>query len=440
MIDKAEIIDDPTQHYTQIAQISDELSNLLDIETNLKTTINKIITDLHNTVTHDPEIRQSSTVQNIKNHFDLIINEIENTYMKLTATTKEKLYYIIYQISICFYNFIHKFRKYGYSIQGTKYLLWILTLMESNIVLSHIKYMKWRVKIYIELAFLYEDLNAYKSSYNTITQAITKLNELKDVEEQAKPLPDYMKDIFIEDFKFLKFAEVKYGVLCGALNIDSWKKKVDETFAQQKDNNNNSNNNNEKDYNKYDKFNDETLNRNICAFNSISNISYFTSIINHEGAKNENKKNMVSYLYNLLKPDIEIITKGILEIIDRKKRDIELNNKIKGNEKNYEDILNEAINLNNEKKIENFKKSSQNVPIEIHAELLKETFDCKLYKEFIELVDSLNIRIKYRSVETPYISEIDIQMSSIQYANIPNKYEKINIDLNINDYHNIFVF
>ena len=34
----------------------------------------------------------------------------------------------------------------------------------------------------------------------------------------------------------------------------------------------------------------------------------------------------------------------------------------------------------------------------------------------------------------PYVSEIDIQMSSIQYANVPNKYEKIPLDLNINDY------
>ena len=52
----------------------------------------------------------------------------------------------------------------------------------------------------------------------------------------------------------------------------------------------------------------------------------------------------------------------------------------------------------------------------------------------MELIDSINTRIKYRHVEHPYISDVDIQMSSIQYANIPNGYEKIPLDLNINNY------
>ena len=52
----------------------------------------------------------------------------------------------------------------------------------------------------------------------------------------------------------------------------------------------------------------------------------------------------------------------------------------------------------------------------------------------MELNDSINTRIKYRHVEHPYISDVDIQMSSIQYANIPNGYEKIPLDLNINNY------
>ena len=427
MVDRAEIIDDPTKRYEELTKISDELSNLLDIETNLKTFFNKIQTDLQQSTSHDPEIRKSDTVDCIKIYFDKIISELENTYIKLSSTVREKLYYVIYQISILFYEYIHKMRKFGYSLNGTKYLVWILTLLESNIVLSHIKYMKWRVKLYLELAFLYEDVKAYKSAFNVINQGITKLNELKSIEEQAKPLPDYMKDIFIEDFKYLKYAEFKYGILSGNLNFESWKKKLEETFNIQ-------NKNNEDNYNNYIN-NDEILNRNICAMNSISNLSYYNSIVNHDGLKSDFKSNMVQYIYTtLLKPDIDNIIKGITEFIDQKKRDIELNNKVKQNEKNYEDILNEYLDKTNQNKIENYKNSCKNVPLEIHEEIYKACFDCKLFKEFIEINDSLSKRIKYRSIEMPYVSEIDIQMSSIQYANVPNKYEKIPLDLNINDY------
>ena len=421
MVDRAEIIDDPTKNYQQLMKIQDELGQLPELEKNMKTYFNQYVQKLNTLTIHDPEIRKSDTVDCIKLYFDKIIEEIDNTYSKYSSTVREKLYYIIYQICLIFYDYIHKMRKYNYSIHGTKYILWMLSIMESNIVLSHIKYMKWRVALYIELASLYEDIKAYKSAYNSITQGINRLNELKAIEEQAKPLPDYMQDIFIENFKYLKYAEFKYGILCGSLNLDAWKKKLEETFNVQNNDPSKTNQN-------------EVLNRNVCAINTMSNLSYYHSIVNHDGLKYDWKSNLVQYVYSLLKPDIENIKKGILERIDRKKRDIELNNKIKQNEKNYEDILNEAINANNEKNVTNFRQSSLNVPIEIHIELLKECYDCKLFTEFIELNDSLSIRIKYREVEMPYISEIDIQMSSIQYANIPTKYEKIPLDLNINDY------
>ena len=421
MVDRAEIIDDPTKKYQELMKIQDELGQLSDLEKNLKIYFNQIVQELNSLTIHDPEIRKSDTVDCIIIYFDKIIEEINNTYLKYSSTVKEKLYYLIYEISRVFYDYIHRMRKYNYSIKGAKYLVWILSILESNIVLSHIKYMKWRIALYIELALIYEDMKAFKSAYNTITQGINKLNELKNIEEQAKPLPEYMQDIFIENFKYLKYAEFKYGILSGALNLDSWKKKLEETFNIQNSDPSKTNQN-------------EVLNRNVCAINSMSNLSYYHSIVNHDGLKLDWKTNLVQYIYSLLKNDIENIKKGILERIDRKKRDIELNEKIKQNEKNYEDILNEAINANNEKNVTNFRQSSLNVPIEIHIELLKECYDCKLFNEFIELNDSLSIRIKYREVEMPYVSEIDIQMSSIQYANIPSKYEKIPLDLNINDY------
>ena len=428
--DKAELVEDPTKYYEKLVKIDEEMSKLQEIEKDLNIFISNIESELASKTSHDPELRNSDTIDCIKIYFKKIQEKINQSYVPLTSTIREKLYYIIYNIVLIFLNYIEKMRKYNYSLHGIEFLEWLLTLMESNIVLSHVKYMKLRTQLYLLICFLYEDCKGFKAAFGFITQGLNKLSELKSIEEQQRPLPDYMKDIFDENFKHMRYFEFKYGILSGNLNFDAWKKKLEETYDAGANDKNPENK--EKDKNKIDEI---ILNRNICAINSISNLSLYNSIVNHEGAKYDWKSNMINYIYNtLMKPDIDNIKNGIVEFIDKKKRALELNSKISQNEKNYDEILNEAINTNNEKAVRNYEHSSKVVPLELHVELLKACYDCKLYKEFIELIDTLNVRIKYRHVEHPYISDVDIQMSSIQYANIPNGYEKIPLDLNINNY------
>ena len=431
--DKAELIEDPTKYYDKLVKIEEEMSNLQSLEKDLSNFITNIETELANKTSHDPELRNSDTIDCIKIYFKKVQEKIENTYVKLTSTVREKLYYIIYNIIILFLNYIEKMRKYNYSLHGIEFVEWLITLMESNIVLSHIKYMKLRTQLYLLICFLYEDCKGFKAAFGFITKGINKLLELKSIEEQQRPLPDYMQDIFDENLKHLRYFEFKYGIISGNLNFESWKKKLEETYdVNMSDKNDKNAENKEKDKNKIA---ENILNRNICAINSISNLSFYNSIVNHEGTKYDWKNNMINYIYTtLFKPDIDNIKNGIIEFIDKKKRDLELSSKITQNEKNYDEILNEAINTNTEKEVRNYEHSSKVVPLELHVELLKACYDNKLYKEFMELIDSINTRIKYRHVEHPYISDVDIQMSSIQYANIPNGYEKIPLDLNINNY------
>ena len=103
---------------------------------------------------------------------------------------------------------------------------------------------------------------------------------------------DYMKDIFDENFKHMRYFEFKYGILSGILNFDAWKKKLEETYDAGANDKNPENK--EKDKNKIDEI---ILNRNICAINSISNLSLYNSIVNHEGAKYDCKSNMINYIY-----------------------------------------------------------------------------------------------------------------------------------------------
>ena len=224
--DKAELVEDPTKYYDKLVKIEEEMSNLPSLEKDLNTFISNIEEELATKTNHDPELRNSDTIECIKIYFQKIQEKISASYLTLTSTVKEKLYYIIYNIVCIFISYIEKMRKYNYSLHGTEFVEWLLTLMESNIVLSHVKYMKLRTKLYLLICFLYEDCKAYKASYGFINKGINKLLELKSIEEQQRPLPDYMNEIFEENIKHMRYFEFKYGILSGNLNFDAWKKKI----------------------------------------------------------------------------------------------------------------------------------------------------------------------------------------------------------------------
>lgn len=408
--EKPEIVEDPTKRFNELKKINEEMSKLNNLEESLKSILEETEKNLQDETSHDPEISKSDTVNCILLHFEKILKEFSIT-KEMSQVIREKLYYLFFNTSVLIFDYCHRFRKNKFSLHGIKYLTWVITLFESNIILSGIKYLRWKNKLYSELAFLYEDLGAFKSSFKVVTQALNKLQELKSIEEQQGVLPEYIKISLLENFRILKNLEMKYGLISGNYQLEVWKKKLDDTFVTP----------------------GEKFNKYLCGVNSISNLSYFSSIIFHDGLKLSWKPSAVSYFYELLKTDITNIKTGLQEFIQKNKREVEKREKIKSQEKNYTGVLQENSQLDSTLN-KQWKISAKNVPLEIHMELLKAAYDCKMWKEFNDLLESLNVRINYRNVETPFISEIDVIVSSIPYSNIANKFEKIDMDLNINNY------
>ena len=50
--------------------------------------------------------------------------------------------------------------------------------LESHLILLNIKFVEWRMKIYVELAHVYEELGSNEVALRTIELAIKKTNEL----------------------------------------------------------------------------------------------------------------------------------------------------------------------------------------------------------------------------------------------------------------------
>ena len=195
------------------------------------------------------------------------------------------------------------------------------------------------------------------------------------------------------------------------------KKKLEETYEVNINDKNAENKEKDKE-----KIAQNILNRNICAINSISNLSLYNSIVNHEGTKYDWKNNMINYIYNtLLKPDLDNIKNGILEFIDKKKRDIELNSKITQNEKNYEEILNEAINTNTEidEKVKIIQgHGKENVKLMKDLKGLEET----LNKKYSKMMDSKLLKKRNKVVNNEAIIAKDIEIHKKEIIIMIKKY------------------
>ena len=198
--DRAEIIDNPTSRYKELKKINKEMGDILDIQKNLVSKFETIEKNLITEVSHDKELTRKDTVQYVSQTLDQVISEF-NCLQEMNPNLREKLYFLIENISIMIHDYCHRLRKSNYSVHATKYLVWIILLIESNVILSGARFLKWRVKLYSELASCYEDYFSYKTAYKVILQAATKINELRQIEEQQNPMPDYLAAIFVENYK-----------------------------------------------------------------------------------------------------------------------------------------------------------------------------------------------------------------------------------------------
>lgn len=98
---------------------------------------------------------------------------------------------------------------------------------------------------------------------------------------------------------------------------------------------------------------------------------------------------------------------------------------------NVDELLEKYKSLDAEMiKEKDWKFASYNVPIEVHIEMIKLCFECKMWTEFETLLDPALVRLKFRRYEVPYLATIDVLMSASKQPNIPNGFEKLPKDLN----------
>ena len=90
-----------------------------------------------------------------------------------------------------------------------EYLAQAIVSMEGNVILISVKYLEWRIKFYIELAHVYEEIGAIASASKTVERCLIKIQEAKELEEKDPPLPDYIEKLFANNFRIIRAIDLK---------------------------------------------------------------------------------------------------------------------------------------------------------------------------------------------------------------------------------------
>jgi len=114
-------------------------------------------------------------------------------------------------------------------------------------------------------------------------------------------------------------------------------------------------------------------------------------VITNSGLELSWKKTALKFAVDMLKPDINLVKDGLIQTHEKRQRDKEKKEKLTVNDKDLDidDLLEKYRKLDEamlDEKVWRF--SSYNVPLEIHIELIRNTYELQMWPEFEDLLDS----------------------------------------------------
>ena len=169
-------------------------------------------------------------------------------------------------------------------------------------------------------------------------------------------MPEGTKDTLIDSLRVLRTQELKYELQSGVLTPESWKKKLEETFAN----------------NKY--------HRSLAIVECLQTNEPFTTSVSAKEAKaGKIVAAALKLVADLVKPDVELVKQALVQVHEKKKRDREKKEKLQTRdpEVDLDELLDRYKQMDAEMIADkDWKFAAACVPIEIHVELVKLAFEC----------------------------------------------------------------
>ena len=210
-----------------------QVSKVQVLEQRVQEQISRAQQELELASANDKSFRRRDTVEVVQDALKRI-QEAASELNRQSEEVREKLYYLTYNATILIFRACHTLRLANYSREATHFLAFNVLCLDNNLILTTTKYLDWRVLNYVELARAYSDIGASKAATKVIAYGISKVRYAKEIEEQDPPVPEGTLDSLTDALRVLRTQELKYELQSGALSPDAWKKKLEDTFANNK--------------------------------------------------------------------------------------------------------------------------------------------------------------------------------------------------------------
>lgn len=185
----------------------------------------------------DKELRKKDSVQGTIDILESLKEGLEGLN-QVDFEAKMQHYYLCYNTTIYMYDICRRLRQSEYGHQCIYYLAFAIVSLESYLVLQEPKYLEWRVKLYIQLAQLYDEDGQAAASVRTIENLKEKIQQQKSHKESTgqSQLLDYVQKSYSLNLLLLGTLEVKYRMRANQLaSTDLLKKKLEELFTCNRD-------------------------------------------------------------------------------------------------------------------------------------------------------------------------------------------------------------
>jgi len=164
----------------------------------------------------DPQLHNAGSVFRLCGVLDTVATSIEG------ALRFPDVYWQVFNGTVILYKMVRLLIRHGYAARVVSWLIWACRAMESSIPLLTVKYLPWRVTLYVAVVRAYVDSRdhggALKSAEAFVSRALAQVDELKTLVE-ADDVPASAEDLHVLEASRLDLEAVFFQFKAGALGV-----------------------------------------------------------------------------------------------------------------------------------------------------------------------------------------------------------------------------
>ena len=165
-------------------------------------------------ISADPNLKEPASLQLVLS----IMRQVQDAMSLLfNSASDESLSFLLYNGCLLLFHMVEPLIGFGYRTEAMEFISWIVMSMENMAVLCSVRYLSFRIKMYLLIAQMHEFLGENSTALNVAQRALGKIRELAQWESVEQPVPAKTLFLLTQAAQAVSIAIVKYSYLLGSV-------------------------------------------------------------------------------------------------------------------------------------------------------------------------------------------------------------------------------